>query len=204
MTSAHNNVLLSWLMTCSTNSERDRLIRRRSDAAAYQLHCYGERGVMKTRRKSHLALSLTACIYFATLAATFSMAADRSPANSHDRSLANGHKVKIRGPIVVREGDVVQILNWKDGSVHGFKVTDRSTISCDKGFLHGKRAMDASVLVPALNVEVAAISNPEGISEAQTIRFNPDPFVVTAAPEKQTRDSCSYKPDLFILSWLVP
>jgi len=128
--------------------------------------------------------------------ATFSMAAAKSP--------ANGHKMKIKGPIVVQEGDVVQILNGKDGSVHGFKITDRTTIRCDKGFLHGKTAVDASALVPALTVDVEAISTPEGIAEAKTISFSPDPFVVTVAQEKQTRDSCSYRPDRFILSWLLP
>lgn len=151
---------------------------------------------MESHRKLRSAFLSAACIYFVTVMATFSMAAAGSP--------ANGHKVKIKGPIVVHEGDVMQILNWKDGSVHGFKVTNKTTIRCDKGFLQGKRAMDATALVPALTVEVEAISHPEGIAEAQAIRFNPDPFALTVAQEKQTRDSCSYRPNRFILSWLLP
>ena len=151
---------------------------------------------MKSRRKLRPAFLSAVCIYFLTVMATFSIAADRPP--------AAGHKVKIRGPIAVHDGDVVQIVNWKDGSVHGFKVTDRTAIRCDTGFLQGKRAMDASALVPALTVEVEAMSNPEGIAEAQTIRFSPDPFATTVAQEKQTRDSCRNRPDRFILSWLVP
>ena len=151
---------------------------------------------MESHRKLRSAFLSAACLYFVTAMAMFSMAATRPP--------VRGHKVKIRGPIVVHEGDVVQILNGKDGSVHGFKVTDRTTIRCDKGFLHGKTPMDASALVPALTVDVEAISTPEGIAEAKTINFSPDPFVVTVAQEKQTRDSCSYRPDRFILSWLLP
>jgi len=151
---------------------------------------------MESHRKLRSAFLSVTCICFVTAMATFSMAAAKSP--------ANGHKVKIRGPIVVQDGDVVQVLNWKDGSVHGFKVTDRTTITCDKGFLHGKTAMDASALVPALTVEVEAISTPEGIADAKTISFNPDPFADTVAQVKQTRDSCSYRPDRFILSWLLP
>jgi len=151
---------------------------------------------MESHRKLRSAFLSVTCICFVTAMATFSMAAAKSP--------ANGHKVKIRGPIVVQDGDVVQVLNWKDGSVHGFKVTDRTTITCDKGFLHGKTAMDASALVPALTVEVEAISTPEGIADAKTISFNPDPFAVTVAQVNQTRDSCSYRPDRFILSWLLP
>ncbi len=104
----------------------------------------------------------------------------------------------------MHDGDVVQLLNWKDGSVHGFKVTNKTTIRCDKGFLHGKNAMDASALVPALTVEIEAISNFKDIAEARTIRFNPEPFPLTVAQEKQTRDSGSSKPDRFILSWLLP
>ena len=151
---------------------------------------------MESHRKLCFAFLAAACIYFVTVMATFSMAADRAP--------VNGHKVKVKGPILVHDGDVVQILNWKDGSAHGFRITNKTNIRCDKGFLQGKRAMDASALVPALTVEVEAMSNPEGIAEAQTIRFSPDPFATTVAQEKQTRDSCRNRPDRFILSWLVP
>ena len=151
---------------------------------------------MVSHRKLRSAFLSAACLYFVTAMAMFSMAAARPP--------VRGHKVKIRGPIVVHEGDVVQILNWKDGSVHGFRVTDKTTIKCDQGFLHGRRTIDASALVPALAVEVEAISTPKGIAEAKTISVNPDPFAVTVAQVKQTRDSCSYRPDRFILSWLLP
>ena len=99
---------------------------------------------------------------------------------------------------------MVQILNWKDGSAHAFKVTDKTSIRCDKGFPQGKKATNASALVPALTVEVEAISTPEGMAEAQTISFNPDPFAVTAAEEKLARDLCSYRPNRSIWSWLLP
>ncbi len=151
---------------------------------------------MESPRKLRSVFLSAACISFVMIMATFSMAAAGSP--------TNGHKVKVKGPIVVHDGDVVQILNWKDGSVHGFQVTDRTTIRCDNGFLHRKSAVDDSALVPALTVEVEGISNPEGMAKAKTIRFNPDPFAVTAVQEKQTRDLCSYRPDGFILSWLLP
>lgn len=150
---------------------------------------------MESHRKLRSAFLSAACTCFVMVMATFSMAAARSP--------ANGHKVKITGPIVVHKGDVVQILNWKDGAVNGFKVTDRTTITCNKGFLNGKAAMDASALVPSLTIEVEAISASKGMAEAKTIRFNPDPFAATAA-QKETRGLCSDRPDRFILSWLLP
>ena len=151
---------------------------------------------MESNRKLRSAFLAAACFYLMTVTATFSMAAAKSP--------ANGHKVRITGPIVVREGDMVQVLNWKDGSVHGFKVTDRTAIRCDKGFLHGKSAINASALVPALTVEVEAISTSEGMAEAKTIRFNPDPFAAKAAQEEPPRDLCSNPPNGFILLWLPP
>ncbi len=151
---------------------------------------------MESHKKLRSAFLSATCICFVTVMATFSMAAAKS--------LANGHKVKITGPIVVHDGDVVRVLDGKDGSAHSFKVTDRTTIRCDKGFLHRKTAMDASALVPALTVDVEAISTPEGIAEAKTNSFNPDPFAVTVPKQKQTLDSCSYRPDRFVLSWLLP
>lgn len=152
---------------------------------------------MESRRKLRSAFLSAACIYFVTVMATFSVAATRSPA-------PKGHKVKVTGPIVVHNGDVVRVLDGKDGSAHSFRVTDRTTIRCNQGFLHGKRTMDASALVPALTVEVEATSASEDMAEAKTISFNPDPFAVTAPQQKQTLDSCSYRPDRFVLSWLLP
>jgi hypothetical protein len=60
----------------------------------------------------------------------------------------------------------VQILNEKDGSVHGFKVTDETTIRCEEGFLHRNTVMHPSALVPALTVEVEGIGTPQDMPEA--------------------------------------
>jgi hypothetical protein len=57
-----------------------------------------------TRLRS--AFLSAACIYFVTAMATFSMAATGSR--------ANGHKVKIKGPIVVHEGDVLTLRQSSD------------------------------------------------------------------------------------------
>jgi hypothetical protein len=137
---------------------------------------------MESRRRFRFALLAIACIYFVTEVSVFSTAATRSP--------AKGHKVKITGPIVVREGNVVQVLDGKDGSAHSFKVTDKTTIKCDKGFLHGNTVMDGSALVPALTVEVEGISSPEDMPEARTIRFSPNSFAFASVGDKEGRDSC--------------
>jgi hypothetical protein len=137
---------------------------------------------MGSHRKFRFVLLAALCIYCVIVMAVFSTAATRSS--------AKGHKVKVTGPIVVHEGDVVQVLDGKDGSAHGFKVTDKTTIKCDKGLLHRSTMMDGSALVPALTVEVEGIGSPRDMPEAKTIRFNPDTFAFAVAQDKQGRDLC--------------
>ena len=137
---------------------------------------------MKSHRKMRLALLSAVCVYSLAVMTVFSMA--------ETKSRVNGHKVKITGPIVVHEGDMLQILNEKDGSVHGFKVTDKTTIRCEKGFLHGNTVMDASALVPALTVEVEGIGTPEDMPEAKTIKVNPDTFSLMVGQDKQGGNLC--------------
>jgi hypothetical protein len=111
-----------------------------------------------------------------------SIAATRSPAKVH--------KVKITGPIVVHDGDVVQLRDGKDGSAYSFRVTDRTTIRCDKGLLHGSTVMDAAALVPALTVEIEGIGSSQEIPEAKTIKFSPDTFAFAVAQDSQGQDLC--------------
>ncbi len=137
---------------------------------------------MKSDRKIRLAFLSAVCIYSVCVMTVFSTA--------ETKPRVNGHKVTVTGPIVVHEGDTLKILNEKNGSVHGFKVTDQTTIRCERGFLHGNTVMDASALVPALTVEVDGIGTPQDMPEAKTIRVNPDTFALTSAQHKQSRDLC--------------
>ena len=134
---------------------------------------------MKSHRKIRLAFLSAVCVYSV---AVLSMA--------ETKSLAHGHKVKITGPIVVHERDMVQILNEKNGSVHGFKVTDKTTIRCEKGFLQGGTVMDASALTPALAVEVEGIGIRQDMPEAKTIKVNPDTFALMVGQDKQGGNLC--------------
>lgn len=102
----------------------------------------------------------------------------------------NGHKVKITGPIVVLDGDTVEIVNEKDGSVHGFKITDETTIRCEKGFLHGKTVMRSSALVPALTIEVEGRRTLQGIPEATAIKVSPDIYALRVDRDRQGGDLC--------------
>jgi hypothetical protein len=137
---------------------------------------------MKSHSKMRLALLSAVCGCSLAVMTVFSMA--------ETKSRVNGHKVKITGPIAVHEGDMLQILNEKDGSVHGFKVTDKTTIRCEKGFLHGNTVMHASALVPALTVEVEGIGTPEDMPEAKTIKVDPDTFSLMVGQDKQGGNLC--------------
>lgn len=137
---------------------------------------------MKSHRKMRLAFLSAVCIYSVTVMTVLSMA--------ETKSRANGRKVKITGPIVVLEGDMVEILNEKDGSVYGFKITDETIIRCEKGFLHGNTVMLLSALVPALTIEVDGIWTLQGIPEATAIKVNPDTYALTVGQDKQGGDLC--------------
>ncbi len=137
---------------------------------------------MRPRKKFRFALLAVTCLYFMTAVTLFSSA--------ETRPSAKGHKVKITGPIVVHDGDVLQIRDGRDGSAYSFRVTDKTTIRCDKGFLRGSAVMDASALVPALTVEIEGKGSSQEITEAKTIRFSPDPFVPAASHDQQIADLC--------------
>lgn len=192
----HIYKLGSWLMTCSTSSEGFDYHAIGPDSAWYQTSVGTEGKVsMESHRQFRSAFLSAACLYFVTVMNVFSLAAIRAPASRH--------RVKITGPIVMRQGNVLQILDEKDGSVHGFKITDKTAIRCDKGFLHGNTVMDASALVPALTVEVEGIAKPKDMTEARMVKFNSDTFAF-AVVQEGTRDLCSYSPHNFVLSWVLP
>jgi hypothetical protein len=135
---------------------------------------------MGSHRKFRFALLAATCIYCVIAMAVFSTAATKPP--------AKGHKVKVTGPIVVHEGDELQVLDGKDGSPHSFKVTNKTMIKCDKGLLHGSTIMNSSALVPALTVEIEGIGSSQDTFEAKVIKFTPDKFALGVAQDNQGRD----------------
>jgi len=133
------------------------------------------------KRNFRFAFLSAICVCFVAAMTLFSMAETKSP--------ASGQKVKITGTIVVREGEIVQIRDEKDGSVQPFKVTDKTEIRRNKGFLHGNSTLDASALVPGLTVKVYGVGTPEGTPEAKRIHFKAEAFSVTVAQEKQIKEN---------------
>ena len=135
---------------------------------------------MKLGRNLYLAFLSTAWVYVVA-ATTFFAAAEGKPS-------AKVQKVKVKGVIVLHEGDLLQVLSEKDGSFQPFAITDKTLIERNKGtFKHTKT--DASALVPGLTVDVEGTRTPEGTPRASTIKFKPDAFAITVAQEKRIRDN---------------
>ncbi len=132
---------------------------------------------MKLRRNTVLAVSSVAFMYFITAMTSFAMA-----------EAVNVKRVKVKGVIVVHEGDLVQVQDSKDGSVQAFTVTDTTKIEREKG-LFSRTTMAATALIPGLSVEIEGVQGPEGTPLARTIKFHPDAFVITVAQERQIRDN---------------
>ena len=104
---------------------------------------------------------------------------------------SNGQKATVKGTIISRDGDLVKVVDKKDGSTVAVRVTDSTKIERDKGmhafFTHTD--MNVRALVPGLTVKAEGVRNAEGQLEAKKIKFNPDVFAVTVAQQQQIMDN---------------
>ncbi len=130
---------------------------------------------MNLRNNMFVVVLSVACMFWVVAMTPFAVA-----------KAANVQKVKVKGVVVFREGNVVQIQEEENGSVQAFTITDKTRIERRKG---GHKIMDATALVPGLTVEIEGVKSPEGNPLANKIKFKPDAFAVTVAEEKQIRDN---------------
>ena len=98
--------------------------------------------------------------------------------------IADGQKAKVKGVIVSRSGDVVNIEDKKSGSIEVIKLADSTRIERDKSFFR-HTSMDVTALVPGMTIEAEGIGNGAGQLEANKVRFSPDVFAVTVAEQQQ-------------------
>ncbi len=98
-----------------------------------------------------------------------------------------GQKVKVKGQIVSRDGELVKIQDGKAGSVETVEITDNTKIERKKGkviFLRHED-MDVTALVPGLSITAEGVGNANDQLEASKITFSPDEFAVEIAQEQQ-------------------
>jgi len=99
-------------------------------------------------------------------------------------SVGSGQKATVEGTVISRDGDLVKVVDNKDGSTVAVRVTGPTKIERKKGMLSHKD-MDVTALVPGLTVKAEGVGNAEGELEAKKIKFNPDVFPITVAQQQQ-------------------
>jgi outer membrane protein OmpA-like peptidoglycan-associated protein len=113
-----------------------------------------------------------------------SLAYSATPAASQ---IASDQKAKVKGTIVSRNGDVVNIKDKKSGSLVPVLLTDNTKIERKHGkvefFRHSD--MDVTAMVPGLTIDAEGVGNSKGQLAASKVTFNPDEFAVEVAEEQQ-------------------
>src|SRR5271166_4937426 len=106
----------------------------------------------------HALLSAVCLCLLATM--TFAAAVRKS-------QVGNGQKATVEGTIISRDGDLVKVVDKKDGSTVAVRVTGTTKIERKKGL--GHKDMDVKALVPGLIVKAKGIRNADGQLEAKEI-----------------------------------
>jgi outer membrane protein OmpA-like peptidoglycan-associated protein len=126
----------------------------------------------------HALLSVICLCLLATM--TFAAAAKKG-------QIGNGQKATVEGTVTSRDGDLVKVVDKKDGSTVAVRVTGTTKIERKKGL--GHKDMDVKALVPGLIVKAKGIRNADGQLEAKEIKFTPDAFEVTVAQQQLIMDN---------------
>lgn len=115
--------------------------------------------------------------------------------------LKSGHKAKVTGPIMSRDGDSLIVRDQKANAFVVIGLTDRTRIErTKKGFKFRHPDMDVTALVPGLTVEAEGVGDGRGGLDARKIAFDPDEFGGSMVSGQQTTaDSSAWKMDSTVL-----
>ncbi len=91
--------------------------------------------------------------------------------NTNVRSVPSGAKMKFRGVVISRQGDIFTI---RDATRADYQVllTDRTSIKTHGGFLRSGKRYPVTDILRGLIVEVEGRGDPQGQLVAEKIRFN--------------------------------
>jgi len=89
------------------------------------------------------------------------------------RTFANGENTKVQGVIVSRDGDVIK-LRTNDDSIGTVDLTNTTRIQLKHGMFGRKTAMDATALVPGLQIQAEGAGNEKGDLVASKVIFDPN------------------------------
>ena len=131
---------------------------------------------------------------FRSLALAFGLALTLSPLafgqvsnqnkNTRARTVASGEKMKIKGVVVKRDADTftVRDLTGNDTVV---RLTDRTSVKINGGFLHGGTTYGATNILRGLNLEVDGHGGSNGELVADKVRFNESDLRTARAVESR-------------------
>jgi len=107
-------------------------------------------------------------------------------AGAYGSQIKSGHKAKVKGPIVSRDGDFMIVRDQKVNVFVVIGITDHTRIErTQKGFKFRHPDMDVTALVPGLTVEAEGIGNVQDRLDATKIVFDPAEFGGETAAQKQ-------------------
>jgi OmpA-OmpF porin, OOP family len=103
---------------------------------------------------------------------------------SRARSVSSGEKMKIKGVVVRRDADTftVRDLNGTDTVV---RLTDRTSVKTNGGFLRGGTNYGATNILRGLNLEVEGRGGSNGELNAEKVRFNDSDLRTARAVESR-------------------
>src|SRR5271157_2154456 len=91
-------------------------------------------------------------------------------AEARGLEIKSGHKAKVMGPIMSRDGDSLIVRDQKANAFVVIGLTDRTRIErTKKGFKFRHPDMDVTALVPGLTIEAEGIGNGQGGLDASKI-----------------------------------
>jgi outer membrane protein OmpA-like peptidoglycan-associated protein len=100
--------------------------------------------------------------------------------------LKSGHKAKVTGPIMSRDGDSLIVRDQRANALVVIGLTDHTRVErTKKGFKFRHPDMDVTALVPGLTVEVEGVGNDRGGLDARKIAFDPGEFGGSTASGQQ-------------------
>jgi outer membrane protein OmpA-like peptidoglycan-associated protein len=98
-------------------------------------------------------------------------------AGAHGSQIKSGHKAKVKGPIMSRDGDFMIVRDQKVNVFVVIAITDHTKIErAQKGFKFRHPDMDVTALVPGLTVAAEGVGNVQGRLDATKILFDPAEF----------------------------
>jgi outer membrane protein OmpA-like peptidoglycan-associated protein len=131
----------------------------------------------------HWMLMLFVYAFAIILVANHALAASAGKA----RQLSQGERAKVSGLILSRDGDLIRVHDKKSGEVVVIQIEDTTKVERTKYKFPFYRHvdMDATALLPGLNIEAEGVGNSAGQLDAHKISFSPDDFAIEVAEEQQ-------------------